>query len=183
MNFAARVEAERPRDGHDPGPRGPPTSASDERRRHGQHYTQPPIVDLINAFSIRAGTDIVLDPACGAGVFLVRAHARKQYLQPALSHPELLAALHGCDLLDHACQLSARNLAASVTRAQAHGGGLVTFVFHRIRDDKRDQYATSPKEFTRFIDWLARQQKAKKVVVKPLGEVVGGRVWPVPGDS
>ncbi|MDI9579217.1 MAG: polysaccharide deacetylase family protein [Thermobispora sp.] len=78
---------------------------------------------------------------------------------------------------------TARNLAASVTRAQAHGGGLVTFVFHRIRDDKRDQYATSPKEFTRFIDWLARQQKAKKVVVKPLGEVVGGRVWPVPGDS
>ncbi|HEY8376588.1 MAG TPA: Eco57I restriction-modification methylase domain-containing protein, partial [Nannocystis sp.] len=113
-----RAADERP-----PAPRSPPSPAArheqrespravDERRRHGQHYTQPPIVDLINAFSIRAGTDVVLDPACGAGVFLVRAYARKRHLQPELSHRELLAALHGCDLLDHACQRSARNLAA-----------------------------------------------------------------------
>lgn len=39
----------------------------EERHRYGQHYTQPTIVDLINSFSIRSGTDAVLDPACGGG--------------------------------------------------------------------------------------------------------------------
>ncbi|MFC0863030.1 polysaccharide deacetylase family protein [Sphaerimonospora cavernae] len=77
---------------------------------------------------------------------------------------------------------TARNLADFVTRAQRNGGGLVIFVFHRINDDRRNAYATSPRELSRFLDWVAGQRKAKRVVVKPLGDVVGGRVWPVPDD-
>ena len=47
--------------------------SSTERRRFGQFYTSPDVVDLINAFCIRKADDRVLDPACGGGTFLVRA--------------------------------------------------------------------------------------------------------------
>jgi hypothetical protein len=46
----------------------------EERHRFGQHYTQPTVVDLINSFSIRSANDVVLDPACGGGTFLVRGY-------------------------------------------------------------------------------------------------------------
>jgi hypothetical protein len=35
--------------------------------------TRAEVVDLINSFSIRTGTELVIDPACGGGTFLVRA--------------------------------------------------------------------------------------------------------------
>ena len=83
----------------------------EERHRFGQHYTQPVIVDLINSFSIRTGDDVVLDPACGGGTFLVRAYSRRRFLDPSLTHDEQLATLYGCDILSYACHLSVINLA------------------------------------------------------------------------
>ncbi|GLW24700.1 hypothetical protein Mame01_47420 [Microbispora amethystogenes] len=78
---------------------------------------------------------------------------------------------------------TARTLESFVTRAQQEGGrGLVTFVFHEIKNNPRDQYATSPKEFAAFVDWVARQRKAGKIQVRALGDLVGGKVWPVPDD-
>lgn len=83
----------------------------EERHRWGQHYTQPAIVDLINAFCIREGHAVVLDPASGSGTFLVRAYARKKYLSPSLSHAELLSQLYGCEISEYAAHLTALNLA------------------------------------------------------------------------
>jgi hypothetical protein len=83
----------------------------EERHRYGQHYTQPPVVDLINAFSVNDPDASVLDPACGGGTFLVRAYARKRYLNPEIDHSDLLAKIYGCDLLSYACHLSTINLA------------------------------------------------------------------------
>lgn len=78
---------------------------------------------------------------------------------------------------------TARTLESFVTRAQQEGGrGLVTFVFHEIKNNPRDQYATAPKEFAAFVDWVARQRKAGKIQVRALGDLVGGKVWPVPDD-
>lgn len=82
-----------------------------ERHRYGQHYTQPAVVDLINAFAIKDGRDSVLDPGCGGGTFLVRAYARKKYLAPDQEHSQLLERLYGCDILNYACHLSIINLA------------------------------------------------------------------------
>lgn len=67
--------------------------APEERHKYGQYYTRPEVVDLINAFCIRSGEDRVLDPGCGGGTFLVRAYARKKFIQPDLSHRELLAGI------------------------------------------------------------------------------------------
>ncbi len=83
----------------------------DERHRYGQHYTQPAVVDLINAFAIDSADATVLDPACGGGTFLVRAYARKQSKNPTRTHSQLLEKLFGCDVLQYACHLSVINLA------------------------------------------------------------------------
>jgi type I restriction-modification system DNA methylase subunit len=83
----------------------------EERHRWGQHYTQPAIVDVINAFCIRQGNAVVLDPASGSGTFPVRAYARKKHLSPALKHAELLAQLYTCEISDYAAHLTALNLA------------------------------------------------------------------------
>ena len=87
-----------------------------ERRRFGQFYTSPDVVDLINAFCIRESSDHVLDPACGGGTFLVRAYYRKRELSgvavdtPA-THEKLLGEIFGVDIAAFPAQLSTINLA------------------------------------------------------------------------
>ena len=85
--------------------------APEERHKFGQYYTRPEIVDLINAFCIKDGIDKVFDPGCGGGTFLVRAYARKKFLDPSLSHQELLAAIFGTDISHFAAHLTTINLA------------------------------------------------------------------------
>ena len=87
-----------------------------ERRRYGQFYTSPDVVDLINAFCIRSPEDRVLDPACGGGTFLVRAYSRKRILAQSPSgappsHEQLLGEIFGIDIGAFPAQLSTINLA------------------------------------------------------------------------
>ena len=86
-----------------------------ERRRFGQFYTSPDVVDLINAFCIREPDTRVLDPACGGGTFLVRAYARKRAMSQAKSseadHQQLLSEIFGIDIGAFPAQLSTINLA------------------------------------------------------------------------
>ena len=87
-----------------------------ERRRFGQFYTSPDVVDLINAFCIRNPDDRTLDPACGGGTFLVRAYARKRALSQSsgdgdASHQKLLSEIFGIDIGAFPAQLSTINLA------------------------------------------------------------------------
>ena len=87
-----------------------------ERRRFGQFYTSPDVVDLINAFCIRNADDQVLDPACGGGTFLVRAYYRKRQLagiteDTPTTHEQLLDETFGVDIGPFPAQLSTINLA------------------------------------------------------------------------
>lgn len=96
--------------------------APEERYKFGQYFTNEDIVDVINAFCIRRAGDVVLDPACGSGSFLVRAYHRKAWLSHqgrrgrnqdlALSHQELLAEIYGCDIAVFAAHLATLNLAS-----------------------------------------------------------------------
>ena len=90
--------------------------APSERRRFGQFYTSPDVVDLINAFCIRNADDRVLDPACGGGTFLVRAYYRKRYLtgiteDTPTTHEQLLDEIFGVDIGAFPAQLATINLA------------------------------------------------------------------------
>ncbi len=86
-----------------------------ERRKYGQFYTVPEVVDLINAFCIRSPADRVLDPACGGGTFLVRAYARKRALAERAhqeqSHQQLIGQIFGVDRAAFPAQLATMNLA------------------------------------------------------------------------
>ncbi len=83
----------------------------DERHKYGQYYTRAEVVDLINSFSIRTGSESVIDPACGGGTFLVRAYVRKRELAPSRTHEQMLGDLYGIDISPFACHLTTINLA------------------------------------------------------------------------
>lgn len=63
-----------------------------------------------------------------------------------------------------------------INQTELDGGGWVIFTFHHICDEC-DAYAIPPKLFSKFADWLGEQQ-ANGLVIKTVGEVVGGEVKP-----
>jgi hypothetical protein len=75
----------------------------DSKHKYGQHYTQPTIVDVINAFTIRRADAVVLDPGCGSGTFLIRAYARKRWLDPTMDHPTAMSQLSTAVTVVHPC--------------------------------------------------------------------------------
>lgn len=83
----------------------------EERHKFGQFYTRVEVVDLVNSFCIRDGGELVMDPACGGGTFLVRAYARKRELSPRRTHARLLGELFGVDVSHFATHLTTINLA------------------------------------------------------------------------
>ncbi len=82
----------------------------EERHRFGQHYTNPELVDLLVASSVRSREDVVFDPASGGGTFLVRAYERIRHLGES-DHLVLLSQLYGNDLSRFAGHLTTVNLA------------------------------------------------------------------------
>jgi len=88
----------------------PPT----ERHDLGQYYTPPSIVELITKLTIKKPEDLVLDPACGSGGFLVKAYKQLELLKSQVStptHGEILSQIFGIDINRFPAHLSAINLA------------------------------------------------------------------------
>jgi peptidoglycan/xylan/chitin deacetylase (PgdA/CDA1 family) len=71
------------------------------------------------------------------------------------------------------------DLESAVTRAQANGGGWVTFVFHHLCDGcDPGGYSISPSVLAPFLDWLG-QQAANDTVVRMVRDVVSDTTAPV----
>jgi methylase of polypeptide subunit release factors len=85
--------------------------APDERHKLGQYFTPSYVVDLINAFCIRSANAKVLDPGCGAGTFLVRAHHKLKKIDPEKKHEELIEQIWGIDISRYPAHMSVINLA------------------------------------------------------------------------
>jgi len=83
----------------------------DERHNLGQYFTNPDIVDLILRFCLHHEDDKILDPACGAGTFLVRAYQHKKIMNQRKPHEEILDTLWGIDIAKFPAHLSTINLA------------------------------------------------------------------------
>ncbi len=60
-----------------------------------------------------------------------------------------------------------------VTDVESGGGGWIIFVFHHVCDGC-DQYAVTLEVFTRFSQWLGKQQ-SNGLLVKTVGEVMSGK--------
>jgi len=83
----------------------------DERHNLGQYFTNPDVVDIILKFCLRHEDDKILDPACGAGTFLVRAYQHKKLMNQFLRHEDILDTLWGNDIAKFPAHLSTINLA------------------------------------------------------------------------
>ncbi len=84
-----------------------------ERERHnlGQYFTSADVVDLILRFCLQHEDDKILDPACGAGTFLVRAYQHKKLMNQRMKHQAILATLWGDDIAKFPAHLATINLA------------------------------------------------------------------------
>ena len=140
----------------------------EERHKFGEYYTRVEVVDLINSFCIRSGTEKVMDPACGGGTFLVRAYARKRELTPARKHGQLLADLFGVDVSDFATHLTTINLATRDLVDEANYPRIARSDFFDI--DARSTFVSLPRRMT--ADGLGTTQR-QDIVVPPLDAVVG----------
>lgn len=89
-----------------------------ERHNLGQYFTNPEVVDLILHFCVRNEDDVTLDPACGAGTFLVRAYQHKRLMNPRRGHTDLLKTLWGVDIAKFPAHLSMINLALNDLTAE-----------------------------------------------------------------
>ena len=83
----------------------------DERHNLGQYFTNADVVDLILRFCLNHEDDKILDPACGAGTFLVRAYQHKKIMNDRLEHEKILETLWGNDIAKFPAHLSTINLA------------------------------------------------------------------------
>ncbi len=83
----------------------------EERHNLGQYFTNPDIVDIILRFCLEHEEEKILDPACGAGTFLVRAYQHKKIFNQRLTHEEILETLWGNDIAKFPAHLATINLA------------------------------------------------------------------------
>ena len=82
-----------------------------ERHNLGQYFTNADVVDLILRFCLHHEDEKVLDPACGAGTFLVRAYQHKKLMNQRLGHEKILETLWGTDIAKFPAHLATINLA------------------------------------------------------------------------
>jgi type I restriction enzyme M protein len=83
----------------------------DERHNLGQYFTNPDVVDVILRFCLQHEDDKILDPACGAGTFLVRAYQHKKLMNQYMKHESILDTLWGNDIAKFPAHLATINLA------------------------------------------------------------------------
>ncbi len=83
----------------------------EERHNLGQYFTSPDVIDLILKFCLKHEDEIVLDPSCGAGTFLVRAYQHKKLMNHRLTHHDILEGLWGVDIAKFPAHLATINLA------------------------------------------------------------------------
>ena len=98
-----------------------------ERKRLGQFYTPPEIVDFITKLTVHHPHDKVLDPGCGSGGFLVRAYHQLRELNnfpkdggglQEVYHQQLLNQVYGIDINQFPAHLSVVNLAMQSPRSR-----------------------------------------------------------------
>lgn len=82
----------------------------EERHYLGQYYTRADVVDLIEHLCIKTADDIIFDPACGSGTFLVRAYYNLLNKDKNKKHKTLLSQIFGTDINQFAAHLSVINL-------------------------------------------------------------------------
>ena len=125
-----------------------------ERHKLGQYFTDPDIVDLILQFCVKSEKDIIFDPSCGAGTFLVRAYQYKKLMNLMLTHEDILNTLWGNDIAKFPAHLSTINLAINDLSVEKN--------YPRIMQKDFFDLLASPEEGFRF------PEDVRKVILKTM---------------
>jgi type I restriction-modification system DNA methylase subunit len=114
-----------------------------DRKRLGQFYTPPEIVDLIVKLTVKNKDAKILDPACGSGSFLVKAYhylreingVPKDMSGPLgdLFHKQLIDQIYGIDINQFPAHLSVINLAVQNPRAKVDKINVVVKDFFDVK--------------------------------------------------
>ncbi len=83
------------------------------RGSYADNYTPALLARFVCAFCISGARDLVLDPTCGDGQFLIGALERKLSLDPGAARRELVADLFGIEISPAAAALAALRLSAA----------------------------------------------------------------------
>jgi type I restriction-modification system DNA methylase subunit len=136
-----------------------------DRKRLGQFYTPPAIVDLITRLTITDKNAKILDPACGSGSFLVKAYHRLRELNGIPKdisgplgetfHKRLLDQAYGIDINQFPAHLSVINLAIQNPRAKVD----------RINVVVKDFFVLKPRQET-LTGFDSMTVEGDKVLVK-----------------
>jgi type I restriction-modification system DNA methylase subunit len=113
-----------------------------ERKRLGQFYTPPDVAELIVSLTIKGEDDVILDPGCGSGTFLVKAYRRLAELKgfacvsgalDEVAHREIISQLYGIDINQFPAHLSVINLAIQNPAAHVDRINVIVGDFFDIR--------------------------------------------------
>ena len=138
--------------------------APEERHKFGQHYTNEDLVDVVNAFCIRKAEDVVFDPACGSGSFLVRAYHRKAHLDPSRLHQDRIAEIYGADISLFAAHLATLNLASRDINEEENYPRIARRNFFEIR---------AGEKFWQLPGGLRGERTIEPIFLPKLNAVVG----------
>ena len=132
---------------------------NEERHILGQYFTNADVVDLILRFCLKHESDKVLDPACGAGTFLVRSYQHKKLMNQRLTHEEVLKTIWGNDIAKFPAHLTTINLAINDLRSDENYPRVIQKDFFDLFPD-RVEFAL-PEAWRRVqIKGLGRVEKS-----------------------
>jgi len=117
----------------------------DERHNLGQYFTNPDVVDLILSFCLNHEEDKILDPACGAGTFLVRAYQIKKLMNQRLEHERILETLWGVDIAKFPAHLSTINLAINDLGVEKNYPNIIHENFFAIKSESEGGFELPEK--------------------------------------
>jgi hypothetical protein len=101
----------------------------------GVHYTPDPVAEVIAAYAIVEASDVVVDPACGAGTFASMCYERKRRL--GSTHEEALSEVNAIEVADFAASLTGLSLAlADAAATSAYPRVFRTDFFHTYPDTR-----------------------------------------------
>ncbi len=149
----------------------------EERHANGQYYTPIPVVDLINALTIKNKNARVMDPACGSGTFLSRAFDLKLKLHGRdneATREAVMEDIFGSDIAPYPAHLATIALASKFLKLNPEAYPNI------LRKDFLDIERSNviPKLRTEFEERIENDTKllnggAKVVSFKPIDAFVG----------
>lgn len=111
-----------------------------ERHAWGQFFTREDLVDFINGFVVRSKDDVVFDPTCGTGTFLVRAYYRFSALLNEKDHAKLLEKLWGNDIASFPTELASINLYTRKMEDPNNYPRILTCDFFKLRPGQEVEF-------------------------------------------